>query len=132
MGFPVGITSMFVSVPLVGAFGLAVLLDGAILLGVGLWRRTIPVAGLVVALVVILLAAAPWLPFGHERLFSWPERTALPFIEQHAWIWTALFLFVLVPRSGCSLTGSPGVGGRPREAVAGAVGTRDGSHQGSW
>ncbi len=93
----IGVASMFVSVPLVGAFGLVVLLVGAILLGVGLWRRAIPVAGLVVALVIILLAAAPWLPFLHDRLFSWLERTALPFIEHHAWIWTALFLFVLIP-----------------------------------
>jgi patatin-related protein len=93
----VGIASMFVSVPLVGAAGLVTLLVGAILLGVGLWRRAIPVAGLVVALVIVLLAAAPWLPFLHDRLFSWLERTALPFIERHPWTWTALFLFVLVP-----------------------------------
>jgi patatin-related protein len=93
----IGIASMFVSVPLVGAAGLVLLLAGAILLGVGLWRRVTPIAGLVVALAVILLAAAPWLPFLHDRLFSWLERTALPFIEQHAWIWTALFLLVLVP-----------------------------------
>jgi hypothetical protein len=93
----IGIASMFVSVPLIGAFGLVAVLVGAIMLGVGLWRRAIPVAGLVVALVIILVAAAPWLPFLHDRLFSWLERTALPFIEHHAWIWTALFLFVLVP-----------------------------------
>jgi patatin-related protein len=93
----IGIASMFVSVPLVGAAGLVLLLVGATLLGVGLWRRAIPIAGLIVALVIILLAAAPWLPFLHDRLFSWLERTALPFIEHHAWIWTALFLFVLVP-----------------------------------
>jgi patatin-related protein len=93
----IGIASMFVSVPLVGAAGLVVLLIGAILLGVGLWRRATPIAGLVLALAVILIAAAPWLPFLHDRLFSWLEHTALPFIEQHAWIWTALFLLVLVP-----------------------------------
>jgi patatin-related protein len=93
----IGIASMFVAVPLVGAFGLVALLVGAILLGVGLWRRAIPVAGLIVALVILLVAAAPWLPFMHDRLFSWLERTALPFIDHHAWIWTALFLFVLVP-----------------------------------
>jgi patatin-related protein len=93
----IGVASMFVSVPLVGAFGLITLLVGAILLGVGLWRRAIPVAGLVVTLAVILLAAAPWLPFLHDRLFSWLERSALPFIERHPWTWTALFLFVLVP-----------------------------------
>jgi patatin-related protein len=93
----IGIASMFVAVPLVGAAGLLVLLVGAILLGVGLWRRAIPVVGLIVTLGIILIAAAPWLPFLHDRLFSWLERTALPFIDQHPWTWTALFLFVLVP-----------------------------------
>jgi patatin-related protein len=93
----IGIASMFVAVPLVGAFGLVALLVGAILLGVGLWRRAIPIAGLIVALVIVLVAAAPWLPFLHDRLFSWLELTALPFIERHPWTWTALFLLVLVP-----------------------------------
>jgi patatin-related protein len=93
----IGIASMFVAVPFVGAAGVLMVLVGAILLGVGLWRRAIPVAGLIGALGIILIAAAPWLPFLHDRLFSWLERTALPFIEQHAWTWTALFLFVLIP-----------------------------------
>jgi hypothetical protein len=88
---------MFVSVPLVGAAGLVVVLAGAILLGVGLWRGSIRAAALVVAIAVILIAAAPWLPFLRERLFSWLEQTALPLMERHPWIWTAVFLLVLLP-----------------------------------
>jgi hypothetical protein len=93
----VGIASMFVTVPIVGTAGLAVLFTGAILLGVGLWRRSLYVAGLVIAVGIALIAAAPWLPYLHGHLFSWLRATALPFMEHHAWVWTALFLLVLVP-----------------------------------
>jgi patatin-related protein len=93
----VGIASMFVRVPIVGAAGLAVLLVGAILLGVGLWRRSIYVAGLVIAVGIALIAAAPWLPYLHSHLFSWIGTTFLPFMERRAWVWTALFLLVLLP-----------------------------------
>ena len=44
-----------------------------------------------------ILAAAPWLPYLHRYLFSWLARTALPFMDHHAWVWTALFLLVLMP-----------------------------------
>lgn len=93
----VGIASMFVSIPIVGTVGLAVLLTGAILLGIGLWRRSLYAAGLVVAIAVAFIAAAPWLPYLHHHLFSWLENTAVPYMDKHAWIWTALFLFVLLP-----------------------------------
>ena len=93
----VGIASMFVSIPIVGTVGLVVLLTGAILLGIGLWRRSLYVAGLVVAIAIALIAAAPWLPYLHRHLFSWLEKTAVPFMDHHAWIWTALFLLVLLP-----------------------------------
>jgi patatin-related protein len=93
----VGIASMFVSIPIVGTIGLAVLLTGAILLGIGLWRRSLYAAGLVLAIIVAFIAAAPWLPYLHRHLFSWLEKTAIPYMDQHAWIWTALFLLVLVP-----------------------------------
>ena len=93
----VGIASMFVSIPIVGTVGLAVLLTGAILLGIGLWRRSLYAAGLVVAIAIALIAAAPWLPYLHRHLFSWLEKTAVPYMDHHAWIWTALFLLVLLP-----------------------------------
>ncbi len=93
----IGIASMFVSTPIVGTIGLAVLLTGAILLGVGLWRRSLYVAGLVIALAIALIAAAPWLPYLHQHLFSWLTNTAVPFMDHHAWVWTALFLLVLMP-----------------------------------
>jgi patatin-related protein len=93
----VGIASMFVTIPIVGTVGLAALFVGAILLGVGLWRRSLYVAGLVIALGIALIAAAPWLPYLHSHLFSWLRTTAVPFMEHHAWVWTALFLLVLVP-----------------------------------
>ena len=93
----VGIASMFVSIPIVGTIGLAVLLTGAILLGIGLWRRSLYAVGLVVAIIVAFIAAAPWLPYLHRHLFSWLENTAVPYMDQHAWIWTALFLLVLLP-----------------------------------
>jgi hypothetical protein len=93
----VGIASMFVSIPIVGTAGLAVLLTGAILLGIGLWRRSLYAAGLVVAIAIALIAAAPWLPYLHRHLFSWLEKTAVPYMDHHAWIWTALFLLVLLP-----------------------------------
>ena len=57
-----GIASMFVSLPIVGTAGLAVLLNGAILLGIGLWRRSLYAAGFVVAIAVAFIAGAPWLP----------------------------------------------------------------------
>lgn len=93
----VGIASMFVSIPIVGTVGLAVVLTGAVLLGVGLQRRALYVAGLVAAIALILIAAAPWIPYLHHHLFSWLEKTALPGMDHHAWIWTALFLLVLLP-----------------------------------
>ena len=93
----VGIASMFVSIPIVGTVGLAVLFTGAILLGIGLWRRSLYVAGLVIAVAIGLIAAAPWLPYLHQHLFSWLSNTAVPFMDRHAWVWTALFLLVLMP-----------------------------------
>jgi hypothetical protein len=74
-----------------------VLLTGAILLGIGLWRRSLYAAGFVVAIAIALIAAAPWLPYLHRHLFSWLEKTAVPYMDHHAWIWTALFLLVLLP-----------------------------------
>ena len=88
---------MFVSIPIVGTVGLAVLLTGAILLGIGLWRRSLYVAGLVIAVAIGLIAAAPWLPYLHQHLFSWLSNTAIPFMDRHAWVWTVLFLLVLMP-----------------------------------
>ena len=93
----VGIASMFVSIPIVGTVGLAVLFTGAILLGIGLWRRSLYVAGLVIAVAIGLIAAAPWLPYLHQHLFSWLSNTAVPFMDRHAWVWTAVFLLVLMP-----------------------------------
>ena len=93
----VGIASMFVSIPIVGTVGVAVLLTGAILLGIGLWRRSLYVAGLVIAVAIGLIAAAPWLPYLHQHLFSWLSNTAIPFMDRHAWVWTVLFLLVLMP-----------------------------------
>jgi hypothetical protein len=62
-------------IPIVGTLGLAVLLTGAILLGIGLWRRSLYVAGFVVAIAGALIAAAPWLPYVHRHVFSWLENT---------------------------------------------------------
>lgn len=97
LGLGVGIASMFVKVPIVGAAGLAILFTGAILLGIGLWRRSVYVAGFVVAVAIALIAAAPWLPYVHRHLISWLKLTAVPFLDQHAWAWTAVFLLVLMP-----------------------------------
>jgi hypothetical protein len=67
------------------------------MLSIALWRATPTILASVVAIVLVLVAAAPWLPWLDVRLFGWLEKSAVPWMREQRWAWSVLFLLVLLP-----------------------------------
>jgi hypothetical protein len=60
-------------------------------------RTMAAVLQVVLALGVVLLAAAPWLPFLSGHLYSWLDRTLVPWLHKERWAWPVIVLLVLLP-----------------------------------
>jgi patatin-related protein len=82
---------------LLGIPGLAALGAGMLIIAVAVWRSVPRIVGAVLALAVVVLAAAPWLPWLNDHLLSWLERTAVPFLFREKWAWPVVFLLLLLP-----------------------------------
>ncbi|GAA5182690.1 patatin-like protein [Rugosimonospora acidiphila] len=80
-----------------GASGLVLVGAGTVMLSVALWRSIPTVLAMVVAIALLLVAAAPWLPWLDVRLFDWLREDLVPWMHEQRWAWTVLFLLVLLP-----------------------------------
>ena len=92
-----GLLAMLANVILLGLTGIVVFGAGAVLLAFCLGPKTVGVLRLLLALAVLLLAAAPWLPWLNERIFPWLSKTAVPSIDNNRWVWPVLLFLVLLP-----------------------------------
>jgi hypothetical protein len=92
-----GVLAMLTHTIWLGLPGLVIFGAGALMTLIATWRAVPEVVAGVAAVAVALIAAAPWLPWLDTRLFSWIDRTFVPFLQQNKWAWTVLFLFVLIP-----------------------------------
>lgn len=93
----VGLLAMINHSLWLGLPGLVLFGAGAMMVSVTVLRRLAAVLSALAAIALLLIAAAPWLPWLNDRLFSWLTRTVLPWMQQQKWPWTVLFLFVLIP-----------------------------------
>jgi patatin-related protein len=92
-----GILAMITHNVVLGLSGLALVGAGAVMFSIALWRATPTILASVVAIVLVLVAAAPWLPWLDVRLFGWLEKSAVPWMREQRWAWSVLFLLVLLP-----------------------------------
>jgi patatin-related protein len=93
----VGVLAMLTNVVLLGLTGLVLFGAGAVLLALRLGPKTVGVVRLLLALAVLLLAAAPWLPWLDERVFPWLKNTAVPAIDDYPWVWPVLLFLLILP-----------------------------------
>ncbi|GIH20264.1 patatin-like protein [Rugosimonospora africana] len=92
-----GVLAMLTHNVVLGLSGLGLVGAGAVMLAVALWRATPTILASLVAVALVLIAAAPWLPWADERLFGWLQRSAVPWMREQRWAWSVLFLLVLLP-----------------------------------
>jgi patatin-related protein len=93
----VGLLAMLTNTVLLGLPGLVLFGAGAVMVAAAVWRSLPRIVATALAVFIVLIAAAPWLPWLGSRLFSWIEETFLPWLEHEKWAWTVLFLLVLLP-----------------------------------
>ncbi len=92
-----GIAALVSHSLLLGLPGLAALGAGMLVVAVATWRSIPRIVGAVLALGLVVLAAAPWLPWLDDHLRSWLQRTAIPFLFRDKWAWPIVFLLLLLP-----------------------------------
>lgn len=92
-----GVLALLADVSVLGVTGLVAFGSGAVVLAFVIGPTTIDALRILLALALILLAAAPWLPWLDDRVFPWLSDTALPWVQEHPWTWPALLFLVLLP-----------------------------------
>jgi hypothetical protein len=93
-----GVLAMLTDITLLGWTGLGAFAAGAVVLAfcVG-GRKTAGVLSILLVLALLLVAAAPWLPWPGTRIFGWLSGTAIPAIADHGWLWPVLLFLILLP-----------------------------------
>jgi patatin-related protein len=92
-----GILAMLTNTVWLGLPGLVLFGAGAVMLAFALWGGVPRIVLGVLTAAVLLLAAAPWLPWLRTTLFDWLTRTAVPYMRDNKWPWTVFFLVILLP-----------------------------------
>jgi hypothetical protein len=92
-----GIAALVSHSLLLGIPGLGALGAGMLIVAVAVWRSVPRIVGAVLAVALVVLAAAPWLPWLNDHLLSWLERSAVPFLFREKWAWPIVFLLLLLP-----------------------------------
>jgi hypothetical protein len=93
----VGVLAMLTDIALLGLSGFVLFAVGATLLAFGVGNGVPKAVQILAALLVVFLAAIPWLPWFGPRLFSWLSDTGIPWMADHRWTWPVLLLLVLLP-----------------------------------
>ncbi len=91
------VLAMLTDITVLGVTGLAAFAAGALLVALTLGSKTVGALRVLLALALLLLAAAPWLPVLDTRLFDWLGDVAVPWLGAHEWLWPLLVLLVLLP-----------------------------------
>jgi patatin-related protein len=92
-----GVLAMLTDITFFGVGGIATFGIGAVALAFGLGRSALAWLKVIVVAALILLLAAPWLPWPGDRLFSWLRKTAVPGMHHHGWTWVVFVLLLLLP-----------------------------------
>ncbi|MDX6245240.1 MAG: hypothetical protein QOE76_2963 [Frankiales bacterium] len=92
-----GVLAMLSHTVWLGLPGLVMFGAGALLLALCVGRTMVSVLQVVVALGVVLVAAAPWLPFLSDHLYTWLDRSLVPWLHRERWAWPVIVLLVLIP-----------------------------------
>ncbi len=103
MGF--GVLAMLTHTLWLGLPGLALFGAGALMLALCIGRTVKKVAQVLLAIAVVLLASAPWLPFLNDHLFSWLEQTFIPWLSREKWVWPVMVLILLIPPATTAIEG---------------------------
>ncbi|MDX6230951.1 MAG: hypothetical protein QOI76_4341, partial [Frankiales bacterium] len=92
-----GVLAMLTHTVWLGLPGLVMFGAGTLLLALCIGRTLASVLQVVLALGVVLVAAAPWLPFLNDHLYSWLDRSLVPWLDKEKWAWPVLILLILLP-----------------------------------
>jgi patatin-related protein len=92
-----GIAALVSHSLLLGIPGLAALGAGMLVVAIATWRSVPRVVGAILALALVVLAAAPWLPWLNDHLRTWLQVTVIPFLFRDKWAWPIVFLLLLLP-----------------------------------
>ena len=92
-----GALALLTNVTVFGLAGLVIFGAGAIVLGFGVGPRTIDALRILLALALLLLLLAPWLPWLWHRVYPWLSGTAVPALDTYHWIWPVVLLLVFLP-----------------------------------
>jgi hypothetical protein len=101
----VGVLALLTDVTLLGLTGFVAFGAGAVVLTFALGRISIDALRILLAVVLIGIAAAPWLPWIRARIFPWLQDTAvpwlgdqaIPWIEKNPWVWPVVLFLVILP-----------------------------------
>ncbi|BEP15773.1 patatin-like protein [Acidothermaceae bacterium B102] len=96
-GLVVGVLAMLQDSVWFGLPGLVLFGTGALLLAFCVGKGLPRVLTAALTFAVVLLAAAPWLPYIDSRLYSWMLKTLVPWLHRERWVWPAFVLLLLLP-----------------------------------
>lgn len=92
-----GTLALLTNITVLGLTGLVIFAAGAVVLGFGVGPTAIDALRILLALALLLLLAAPWLPWLWQHVYPWLSGPAVKGIDKHHWIWPVLLLLVLLP-----------------------------------
>jgi hypothetical protein len=93
----IGVLAMLTKMVLLGLPGIILFGAGTVMVAACIGRTASSALQVVLALTVVLLAAAPWLPWLDKHFFSWLRVTAIPWVQEEKWPWPMLLLLVVLP-----------------------------------
>lgn len=93
----VGVLAALTSIGWLEAAGLAAIGVAALLLALSLTRGVKAFAGMVVVIALLVLAFAPLIDLVWSHVTSWLEKTAIPGMHDHPWIWPVVLFVLLLP-----------------------------------
>jgi hypothetical protein len=100
-----GVVALLTDITVLGLTGIVAFVAGAVVLAFVLGRLSIDALRILLAILLIGIAAAPWLPWLDDRIFPWLEDTALPWladtalpwVEHNPWVWPVVLFLILLP-----------------------------------
>ena len=92
-----GTLALLTNITVLGLTGLVIFATGAVVLGFGVGPKTFDAVRIILALALLLLLLAPWLPWLWQKVYSWLSATAVPALDKYHWLWPVVILLVLLP-----------------------------------
>ena len=92
-----GVLGLLTDISLFGFTGLLAFAVGAVLLAFAVGPKAKDALRILLAVALVLLAAAPWLPWLREQILPWLDDRAVPWIRDHPWVWPVLLFLVFLP-----------------------------------